>query len=134
MVQLGGSGQRCGLRGCGGPLIPALASFCLQGAWQACCPPWSQVTEQKAGVICIKVSSSSKGMGLNSLASVGLRWSRALWPFRISNSQTSPSPHLLYSVPVIWASMRKERDCRLEERRAHSSASSSGLFWFLITA
>lgn len=48
--------------------------------------------------------------------------------------KASSSGSCMYSVPVIWARMRKERDCRLEERRAHSSASSSGLFWFLITA
>lgn len=42
--------------------------------------------------------------------------------------------HLLYSVPVIWARMRKDLDCRLAERRLQSSLSSSGLFWVFSTA
>lgn len=42
--------------------------------------------------------------------------------------------NLLYSVPVIWARMRKDLDCRLAERRLQSSLSSSGLFWVFSTA
>lgn len=76
-----------------------------------------------------------KGKWLDSSASIGFKTEPG--PLCLT-PRCPPMPlqrfYSLYSVPVIWARMRKERDCRLEDRRAHSSASSSGLLWFLITA